>query len=265
MPPRVVKVPNRSSPAPPTPAREIPQPSSEEKKSGKAKKVTSATSSVLAAKDVDAHLKSIADTEAEDAQRGREHVDQRVLGGDIQWRTYLTPSDLTDIAQCMEIDKYNRDVFESNNANLGRVNELQRSLGLNKITITAPTRYAPIARNKYEEMLKDENFCIMSAIFFLAKRDILPERDYAQTDIQSLPGRAADIAFTEECRRKIDEGGELGVDITSTVGRLHQKHCTCENRWDGSSERCIGEGVRVRWRRGKTHHFLRPVAIPETF
>lgn len=260
-PPAVVKVPNSRQSKKPSPAQAVvKKPSAASAASEKSKKAVSA------AKDVEEHLKKLSESsDRSEEEAARQRHEQRVLGGDIEWLQYRKPANLTDIDQCMQVDKYNRDVFENNNANLERVNGLQRKLGLNKINIEAPPKYTPIARAKYEEMLKDESFCIMSAIFYLAKRDVLPEKDYKQADIETLPKRAADIAFREECDRKVAVAGDEGIDITPAVGSAHKKHCTCENLWDGVSERCIGEGVRIRWRRGRTHHFLRPVVVVETY
>jgi hypothetical protein len=96
----------------------------------------------------------------------------------------------------------------------------------------------------------------------LAERDQLAVRDYK---LEKAPDVADQVAEEEEIKRILQEVGEEGIDISGTVGSGHAKNCSCDNKWDGESERCMGEGVRIRWRRGKGHHFLRPRVGTETY
>lgn len=190
--------------------------------------------------------------------------EQKVASGEIDWLQYLTPKDTRDIDACAELDEYNHNVFQHNNAMLPKVNALLTKLGKDKMRANPPTKYVPIAVRKYEEMLFDDNFRVMAGVKYLAKRDIFPERDYVTEEGAAL---ADDIAEKEEIVRLIEVGssGGGGVDITAAVGVGHRDNCTCENRWDGVSERCIGEGVRVKWVRTKGHHFLRPCVAPKSY
>lgn len=220
---------------------------------------------VEAAKLAEERMKKLKEIEAEEAERARGEAEQKVLSGDIDWLQYLRPMDTTDIEECAKMDKYNHGVFQHNNAMLPKVNELQKKLGREPMRVDAPPKYVPIARRKYEEMLWESSFRVMGAIFYLAERDIFPLRDYAQTEMDSLPKKADEIAREEEIARRIEDAGDEGIDIAPAAGNGHAENCTCENRWDGESERCIGEGVRVRWRTLKDHHFLRPRIVPEKY
>jgi len=217
---------------------------------------------VAATKAAEETLAKLKNEEIIEAARVRGSAEQKVLGGELDWLQFLAPSDTRNIDSCAEIDNYNYSVFQHNNAMLPRVNELLVKLGLPKTRVNPPTKYVPIARQKYEEMLFDENFRVMAGIKYLADRDIFPVKDY---EIVESYKKADDIAEKEEVSRLILEAGDLGIDISGSAGKAHAENCTCENRWDGSSERCVGEGVRMRWRRGKDHHFLRARIFPEQF
>jgi hypothetical protein len=228
------------------------------------RKVVPAVKKVVdAAMSASTTLQQIKDSEALEAERAKMDSQKKLAGGELKWYQYLTPADTRDIQQCAELDEYNHSVFQSNNAMLERVNQLMSELGKEKVRLNPPTKYVPIATAKYEEMLFDDSFRVMAGIKFLAERQIYPIRDYP---IELSYERADKIAEDEEIKRLVEAGEQSGgIDISSVAGRGHKDNCTCENRWDGRSERCRGDGLRFRWKRAKGHHFLRPRIVPETY
>ena len=174
----------------------------------------------------------------------------------------MKPHDTRDFDDCRKIDTYNRSVFEHNNAMLPKVNELLRKLGRNTMNCDAPPKHLPIAKAKYEDLLFNDEFRMLKGIEYLAQGGIYPVKDYEITD---APEMADDDAEKREISRLVEDAGDEYIDISPAVGITHKSNCTCENRWDGVSERCVGEGVRLRWRRLKDHHFLRPRMVPEKY
>lgn len=213
-------------------------------------------------------LQKIRDDEELERQRVKNIQETKIEGGELDWRQYLKPMDIRNFEDCQKIDEYNYAVYQFNNAMLPRVNVLMKKLGLNTKHCEAPTKYVPIFKANYEKMLFNDEFRLLKGIEFLAIREIYPLRDYPlaeEEDQKAVPIKADDIAMQEEIERIIAEYGEEGIDISGAVGATHKINCTCENRWDGRSERCMGEGVRLRWRKLKDHHFLRPRIIPEKY
>ena len=217
---------------------------------------------IEASKKVDETLALLREQEALEQERVKNKTNTKVLSGEIDWYQYLQPKDTRDIKACAELDEYNHGVYEHNNAMLPKVNELLKKLGLPQKKLDPPTAYVPRARAEYEKMLFDENFRVLHGIKFLAQRNIFPVRDYV---IEESFVKADAIAFQEEIDRLIEQAGDNGIDISAAVGSGHKANCTCNNRWDGKSERCIGEGVRVRWKTMKDHHFLRPRISMESY
>jgi len=242
-PTRVNNSAKRSAPAPP-PSHAAPTP----------KKTSDVLKAVREAGQTVEELRSV------EAKKGFKAASTKLLAGEMDWKHYLAPADKSNIEECGRIDEYNQSVFEFNNAMAPKVNELMKKLGRDTVRVMAPTKYKATALQRKEEMLFNPEFRILAGVQFLAERDKYPERDYEMYD---APTVADDIAADEEAKRLIDKAGSVGIDIAKCVGVGHAKNCTCENRWDGTSERCIGEGVRVRWRKTKAHHFLRPVIEPE--
>jgi hypothetical protein len=211
-------------------------------------------------------LEKIEEEERVEAARARDEASRHLLAGELKWERYLKPNDTRNLDDCIAIDKYNHSVFQHNNAMLPRINELLVSLGQPEQRCDPPPNFATAASAHYEKMLFNEEFRLLQAIIFLAKRNIFIVRDYnTDTDenAAAVPKRADDIAQQEYIAEILASG--KGVDISTAVGVNHALNCTCENRWDGVSERCMGEGVRIRWKRMKTHHFLRPCVVPEKY
>lgn len=206
-------------------------------------------------------VKAISESDAE-AARGFTASANKLLAGEMDWKQYLAPADTSNIDECARIDEYNQSVFEFNNAMAPKINELMKKLGRDVVRVTAPTKFKATALQKKEAMLFNPEFRILAGVQYLAERGKFPERDYS---IYDAPTEADAIAAKEEAARLVAAGGPTGIDITKAVGAGHAKNCSCENRWDGESERCIGQGVRVRWRKTKAHHFLRPVIEPEQY
>ena len=211
-------------------------------------------------------LDQIKADEAEERARVMGEAEQKISGGDMAWLQYLRPQDVTNTDECAKMDKYNHSVFQHNNAQLPRINELMRALGRPVVRVDQPPKYLAIAKAKYEELLFNDEFRVLKAIEYLAERELYPLRDYEE--LIEAPKIADERAREEEIARIVqlaqDEGDGL-IDISGAVGSTHKNNCTCENRWDGQSERCVGEGVRLRWRTLKDHHFLRPRIIPEKY
>ena len=217
---------------------------------------------VEAAKKAEETLDLLKEQEDIEQERVRNKTNNNVLSGELDWLQYLKPKDTRDISSCADLDAYNHGVYQHNNAMLPKVNELLVKLGLPKKTLDPPTKYVPNARAEYEKMLFDESFRVLAGVKYLAKRDIFPERDYKTEESYIM---ADNIAYEEEIKRKVEEATDEGIDISAAAGSGHKNNCTCENRWDGEDERCVGLGVRVRWKRLKDHHFLRPRVIPEVY
>ncbi len=207
-----------------------------------------------------ATLAKLAELEKVEEERVRNQTEQKILGSDLDWQLYMHPKDPRDLDDCARVDAINRSMFEYNNSVAGRINDLLVKLGRNKVNSDPPPKYLAMARERIEEMMFEENFRMIQAIKYLADRDLFPKRDYVITD---APETADAIAETAEIKRLIDTAGSAYIDISPAVGATHKSNCTCENRWDGVGEHCVGESVRLRWRRLKHHHFLRPQVCPE--
>lgn len=231
--------------------------------------------------DARAILDELDQVDEEEKARTQNALNQQVLSGSVDWLQYLIPPDTRDIKACQHTDEYNRTVYEHNNAQIPKVNELLRKIGYPETRCNPPTQYARAARQEYEKMLFHEDYRLLQAIKFLAERHIYPVRDYALTsddDVKAVPIKADEIAKDEyiaeqveriaKAREEADAAGDIdavakiGVDISAAVGPSHSMNCTCLNRWDGVSERCYGQAVRIKWITSKGHHFLRPVVIP---
>lgn len=183
-----------------------------------------------------------------------------LLSDKLDWKRYLQPQNVHDCEECKRIDDFNSGIWEYNNSMLPRINELLEKMGYTRHKLEAPPKYYPIAVRKYNELIREEKFRMLKAIEFLAERGKLAIKDYK---IVEGPVLADDIAEREEIERLVSKGV---IDIREAAGVNHSPiNCTCENKWDGKSERCIGEGVRVRWARQKTHHFLHPCVKPEVY
>jgi hypothetical protein len=213
-------------------------------------------------------LRKIKEDEEMERQRAKNIQETKVHGGELDWRQYLKPHDIKNFDDCQKIDQYNHAVYQFNNAMLPRVNELMKKLGLNPKHCDAPTKYVPIYKANYEKMLFNDEFRLLKAIEYLARREKYPIRDYRlgdEAEVKAVPVQADDIAMEEEIQRLVTHYGEEGIDISVAAGKGHKNNCTCENRWDGRSERCMGEGIRLRWRKLKDHHFLRPRVVAEKY
>ncbi len=217
---------------------------------------------VTAAAKAEATLQKIREDERREYERVKGDSEQKVLGAEIGWLQYqdLKETQTSDMDECIRIDEYNYSVFQHNNAMAAKINELMEKLGRPTVRVTAPPRYAAISRAKYEEMMFTDDFRMIAAVEYLGKRGICAVRDYAMAD---APDMADTMEEKSEIERLVREAGDGGIDISGAAGSTHKNNCTCENRWDGVSERCVGGGVRMRWRRMQDHHFLRPRIIPE--
>lgn len=249
MPPRATKVPNtRRPPAPqPQPVKKTttpPQPQPD---------------AIAAMKNVEKTLEQLRE---EERREGFAKASTKVMDTDWGWKMYIKPPDTTNIEECARVDEYNLSIQEYNNASAPKINDLMKLLGRPSVSVDPPPKYKAIALRKKEEMLFDKNFRIMMGVQFLAERQIYPVRDY---EIYDAPIKADEVAAQEEARRLISAAGEVGIDISKVVGTGHANNCTCENKWDGESERCMGGGIRLQWRKMKNHHFLRPVIQPEQY
>jgi len=216
---------------------------------------------IKAASKAEETLERIKQDEAKEVERVRAATEQKLTGGEVNWLQYLRPVDARDTEECAKMDEFNYSVFQHNVAMVPRINELMKALGKQLIRADPPPKYLAGARAKYEEMLFNDEFRVLKGIEFLAKRNIFPVKDYEMIEASKL---ADDLAEKEEIARLIG-GGTNMIDISPAVGTTHKANCTCENRWDGVSERCVGESVRIRWRRMKDHHFLRPRIVPEKY
>jgi hypothetical protein len=188
-------------------------------------------------------------------------TEQKIADDRVAWLQYLRPTDVSDPKECAKMDEYNYSVFQHNNAMLPRINELMKALGRPVVRCDAPPKYLAVAKAKYEDLLFNDEFRVLKGIEYLAQRQIYPLLNYES--LVDAPKIADDRAEEEEIQRLISAAREENIDISAAVGSTHKANCTCDNRWDGTSERCVGQGVRVRWRRLKDHHFLRPRIIPE--
>lgn len=184
-----------------------------------------------------------------------------LLSGELDWKLYLKPKDVLDLDDCRRVDAFNEGIYEYNNAMLPRINELMKKVNGGQAKLEAPPKYAHMAQQKIRERMFTPEYRMLGAVKFLAKRNLFAERDYSLLD---GPRLADDIAQREEIERRTASSAQL-VDITDAVGRAHTKNCTCELKWDGKSERCVGMGARLRWRRKKFHHFDAPDIEPETY
>ena len=208
-------------------------------------------------------LKKIKEDEIKERERIMGETEQKITGGELAWLQYLRPSDVRNPEECAKMDEFNYSAYQHNNAMLPRINELLKALGRPPQRCDAPQKYLQQAKAKYEEMLFNKEFRVLKGIEYLAKRDVHAVKDYK--DLNDAPTLADNIAEKEEIERLISTMGDDLIDISAVVGSTHKNNCSCENRWDGVSERCVGEGVRIRWRRLKDHHFLRPRIIPEKY
>lgn len=187
--------------------------------------------------------------------------DRALLAGELDWKQYIKPAadKVTDLDACLRIDQLNEGIYEYNNAMLPRINELLKKMGAMSQKLNPAPRYAHTARQKILERMYTDEYRMLACVEFLYARGKHAVRDYKLID---GPRLADDIARDEEIARQVSAGP---VDITDAVGRAHTKTCTCGLRWDGTSERCMGMGARLRWVVQPTHHFERPNVKPETF
>jgi hypothetical protein len=181
-----------------------------------------------------------------------------LLSGELDWKRCLEPANPLDIEDCVRIDQFNEGVYEYNNSMLPRINELLRKMGYTPHKLQQPPKYAHAARQKKRQLMDTPEYRMLAAVKFLAKRDKYAERDF---DLMNGPTLADEIAEREEIERLIAQGP---IDITDAVGKAHGINCTCDLRWDGRSERCVAGpgGIRLRWARGKKHHFEAPEVKP---
>jgi hypothetical protein len=213
-------------------------------------------------------LQQIKEDEAKERTRVIGETEQKISDGQVAWLQYLRPCDVTSPEECAKMDEFNYSVFQHNNAMLPRVNVLMKAVGRPAQRVEAAPKYLAISKAKMEKMLFNEEFRVLKGVEFLARRGVYPIKDYPE--MIEAAGIADDLAEKEEIARIIrvseeDVEGNGFVDISAAVGSTHKSNCTCENSWDGTSERCVGKAVRLRWRRLKDHHFLRPRIIPEKY
>jgi hypothetical protein len=207
----------------------------------------------------------LVEMEDEELQEGMQSKKKEVLSGEIDWLQYLSPKDLTNLEECRRLDKYNDSVFEHNNVMLPKVNELLPKLGQPKYTLHPPPKYLPVAQQKYEKMLFNHEFRILRSVEWLYEKGKIAVKDYRLIEGPKLADMIAEKEYIQEQIEQVSSGKITGIDITDAVGRSHIGNCTCNNLWDGESERCMGEGLRIRWKRVNGHHFLRPRIEPETY
>ena len=177
---------------------------------------------------------------------------------EIDWKQYLKPNDVNDLEDCKHIDEFNIGVFEYNNSMLPKVNELFQKMRMPRYKLEAAPLYYPTAKKQYDKLIREENFRMLAAVKYLAPHGKLAIRDYELSDGPAMADAIAEAEAIAKQSRK-------PVDITEAAGLNHKMNCTCDNKWDGKSERCVGQGVRVRWTRGTTHHFLQPCVKPEVY
>ncbi len=209
-------------------------------------------------------LESIADEEKEEK---RAALPTDLESTEIKWLQYLSPpKDMKDdLVQCRKTDEYNEGVYEHNSAMLEKVNDLLRSMGYRDHKLHPPPRFLPQAKKQYEKVLFDPNFRVLRAIEWLYEKGLIAVKDYKLVDGPEIADRLAAEDLIASLCEPVQTGKELGIDITDTAGQNHKQGCTCNNLWDGTSERCLGNGLRVRWKRSPGHHFLRPLVEPETY
>lgn len=206
-------------------------------------------------------LEEVEEETKQDAEQEK-RKERAVLGGDLDWKMFLKPGDVTDLEECRRVDEFNQGVYEHNNSMLPKINELLIKLGMQKMRLDPPPRWYPVALRKWEEAIWAPEFRILEGQKFLwEQREKLPFRDYV---LEEAPKLADDLAEELAIQAQIRDN-PAGVDITDAAGRKHASICTCECLWDGQSERCLGQGVRVRWKREKDHHFLKPSVVPECY
>jgi hypothetical protein len=188
-----------------------------------------------------------------------------LLSGELDWKRYLKPRERAEfsafeeyLAECKRIDEFNRSTWEYNNSMLPKINDLRAKMGETKYKLDAPPQYYSKAYNDYLRIINEETYRIIHAVEFLYKRDKLAIRDYALKD---GPVLADQLAEEEEIKRRVSS--DQLIDITEAAGINHCLNCTCNNKWDGKSARCIGEGIRLNWVREKQHHFQHPKVKPE--
>lgn len=176
------------------------------------------------------------------------------------WDVYLQPTDATNLEECKQVDKYNESVWMKNNQNLPKINELLTKMGLPAYRLIAAPKYYPSAYNAWRKSINDPSTKTLHATQYLFKHTAqLPFRDYQLQDAAVLADAHAE---KEYIRQQCDAGP---IDVTQILGTAHANNCTCNNKWDGRSERCMGQGPRLRWERQPTHHFLEPCVRPNSW
>jgi hypothetical protein len=178
---------------------------------------------------------------------------------EIDWKQYLKPTSVNDLDECRHIDEFNASIFEYNNSMLPKVNDLFEKMRMPRYKLESAPLYYPTAKKQYDKLIREENFRMLAAVKYLAPHGKLAIRDY---ELGAGPAMADALAEAEAIAKQ--SSGQL-VDITEAAGMNHKMNCTCDNKWDGKSERCVGQGVRVRWARQSTHHFLQPAVKPEVY
>jgi hypothetical protein len=180
----------------------------------------------------------------------------QVLNHTFEWKNYIEPPDNADADQCRSIDKYNQGVFQVNNHHAPEINELLTALRMPLVKVTPPPNYYERYQKQYNEFIRQADAKSLLAIKYLAERGKYACRDYEISDAAKLADDIAEQEFT---------GAQTCVDITPAVGYAHRRACTCNNEWDGRSQKCKGLTARIKWVRGPTHHFLQPDMQPTQY
>lgn len=219
------------------------------------------TSTTAAALEIDEEeIRRIEEEEKREAAAAREKREVKMVTGDLHWKQYLEPENKTCLQECQSIDRYNNSVFVYNNAMAPRINALLNEIGgCRNVEVRRPVDYYGDAKKQWDKKLWDPDFRMLKAVQWLyAKTGQCAVKDYKLTEGPDIADQAA---FEQEKARWIEKykaEGALGINITCAVHDSHRNNCTCDNHWDGVSERCIGGAARIRWIRLKGHHFLRP-------
>lgn len=241
----------------------------EERKKKQGKASTASANSTATALDIDeAELKRIEAEEKREAELAAERAKgENLTTGKLDWKQYLEPGDKTNLEECQSIDRYNNGVFAHNNKMAPEINALLDLIGGQQhVMVRRPPHYYSEAKRSWAKVLWNPEFRMLKAVEWLwVKRAMVPIRDYKLVEGPELADGFAFELERDRLLKEVRESGVLGVDITTAVGETHRANCTCDNYWDGVSERCLGKGPRIKWVPLKGHHFLKPSIAPVSY
>lgn len=241
----------------------------EERKKKQGKASNASASSTATALEIDEEeLRRIEDEEKREAELAAEkRHGVKLVGGKLDWKQYLEPADKTNLEECQSIDRYNNGVFIYNNSVAPEINALLDLIGgCQHVQVRRAPNYYSEAKRRWTKKLWEPEFRMLKAVEWLyTKKKLVAIRDFKLVDGPDLADQLAFEMERDRLLKEMQDTEALGINITAAVGEGHRHNCTCDNFWDGVSERCLGKGPRIKWVSLKGHHFLKPSIAPVSY